>query len=202
MKEKLLGLLSATIFRILGLSYRYNLVFKNDEDKSLYKRLIHNKKPDIHTNCVIAFFHQDEFCLLPHYVNKNFALMVSKSKDGEIMSTAMKVMGHIPVRGSSSKGAVAALLACIKKVREGYSTAVAVDGPRGPIYRVKDGVIAISKKLNRPIIPMRAKPYNAWHFEKAWNKARVAKPFSKIDIIIGDIKMYEKNELETKLNSL
>jgi len=202
MKQKLLGFLAAIIFKILKLTYRYELSFKNDSDKELFFAFINSKKPDINTNCVFAFFHQDELCLLPYFMNKKISLLVSLSKDGQIMAEATKRMGCIPVRGSSSRGAVAGLIASIKKVREGYSNAIAVDGPRGPIYKVKEGVIAISDKTQRPIVPLRAHPSKAKVFEKAWNKARLAYPFSKIVISIGNIQNYSSDQLETEILSL
>ena len=202
MKQKILGTLAAIIFKILKLTYRYELNFKNDTDKKLFFAFINSKKPDINTNCVFAFFHQDELCLLPYFMNKKISLLVSLSKDGQIMAEATRRMGCIPVRGSSSRGAVAGLIASIKKVKEGYSNAIAVDGPRGPIYKVKEGVIAISDKTNRPIVPLRAHPKKAKIFDKAWNKARLAYPFSKIMISIGPIQSYNKDELEATLNKL
>ncbi len=202
MKQKLIGLVAAYIFKILRLTYRYELIFKKESDKDLFKRLIHTKKPDINNNAVIAFFHQDELCMLPYFMHKKISILVSLSKDGQIMTEATTRMGYIPVRGSSSRGAVAGLIASIKKVKDGYSNAIAVDGPKGPIYKVKDGVVAISKKTQRPIIPLRSYPSKAKTFENAWNKAKLAYPFSKIEIIVGEIKMYEKEDLEIMLQSL
>lgn len=202
MKQKILGFIATIIFKILKLTYRYELSFINETDKKLFFTFINSKKPDINTNCVFAFFHQDELCLLPYFMNKKISLLVSLSKDGQIMAEATKRMGCIPVRGSSSRGAVAGLIACIKKVKEGYSNAIAVDGPRGPIYEVKEGVIAISDKTQRPIVPLRAHPKRAKIFDKAWNKARLAYPFSKIEISIGPIQKYSREELEITLGSL
>lgn len=202
MKQKILGSIASLLFKLLKFTYKYELIFKKDSDKDLFNSIINTKKPDINTNAVIAFFHQDELCMLPYFINKDISILVSLSKDGQIMTEATQRMGFIPVRGSSSRGAVAGLIASIKKVREGYSNAIAVDGPKGPIYKVKDGVIAISDKTNRPIIPLRGYPNKAKIFDKAWNKARLAYPFSKIQIRVGEIKSYTKEELELALQSL
>ena len=80
--------------------------------------------------------------------------------------------------------------------------ALAVDGPRGPIYKVKEGICAISKKTNTPIIPLCAKPKNVKIFEKSWNKAKLALPFTKIEIHFGEFKVYSTEELEMELIQL
>lgn len=185
--------------KLIRLTCRYRLVFEDNSDEeyfwSVYKRKNNNQY-------VLAFFHQDELCLIPYFQKTKLGVLVSLSKDGSLMSQLASKLGYITARGSSSRGAVAGLLAAIKKVKEGYSFSMAVDGPRGPIFKVKEGVIAISKKTNVPILPVRAKTYKAKTFDKSWNKAKLPLPFSKIELRIGKIKFYETKELEEKLNAL
>jgi len=202
MKQETLGLIASILMRLLRLTYRYNLHFKNEEHKALYLKLLNAKKPDPKQNFLIGFFHQDELSLIPYYKNSNISVLISKSKDGEIMSQASIRLGYLPIRGSSSRSAIAGLLGCIKSVRKGNNLAMAVDGPRGPIHKVKDGLCAVSKKTDRPIIPVRAFVHNAKIFKNSWSQARFPKPFTKIDFFIGDIRVYETIELEQELLSL
>lgn len=130
------------------------------------------------------------------------AVLVSLSKDGELMKRIAEKLGFATVRGSSSKGAARGLLAAIKKVREGYHFAIAVDGPRGPIYKVKEGLPAISRKTEIPIIPVRAFPSRAKIFRKSWNQAKLPMPFSTIELRFGNIAVYESVELEKELSKL
>ena len=130
------------------------------------------------------------------------AVLVSLSKDGEIMKGVVEKLGLSTVRGSSSKGAARGLLAAIKKVKEGYHFAIAVDGPRGPIYKVKEGLPAISRKTEVPILPARAYPSRAKIFEKSWNKAKLPMPFSTIEIRFGKMEIYDGAELEKQLLAL
>lgn len=194
MKAYLLGKIASILFKLLGLTFRYKLVFQNPEDQ--------NKINDNH-HYIFAFFHQDELCLINFFKNKNFAGMVSWSKDGEIMSNVVRSFGYTPIRGSSSKGAARALLSCIKAVKSGHGLAHAVDGPRGPIYKVKEGVIAIQNKADVKILPVRAYPSHAKIFEKSWNKAKFPKPFSTIELRFGELKKYDSAEkIEQTLTSL
>jgi lysophospholipid acyltransferase (LPLAT)-like uncharacterized protein len=60
----------------------------------------------------------------------------------------------------------------------------------------------MSEKSNRPIFPCRAFPHRYYCFEKAWNKAKLPLPFTKINIVFGNAKIYSSEELGEALNSL
>jgi lysophospholipid acyltransferase (LPLAT)-like uncharacterized protein len=79
---------------------------------------------------------------------------------------------------------------------------MAVDGPKGPIYRTKEGIIRLSQKSGRPIFPFRAWPERFILFRKAWNQARLPLPFSRIHIMVGPAAMYSREELDDALNAL
>jgi len=202
MKQKILGFIAFLIVRLIGMTLKINTHFKSDADKKLFLRYFNEKKPTIETRYLLAFFHQDELCLLNYFRNRNMSVLISTSKDGEIMTNAAKLLGYKPVRGSSSKKAVSGLIAAIRKVRDGYKMAFAVDGPRGPIFEVKDGICAVSKKTVTKIIPIRAVSSKTKIFEKSWNQAKFPLPFSTIDMFFGEIKMYEREELQKELLSL
>ncbi len=90
----------------------------------------------------------------------------------------------------------------MRKVIEGNKLTIAVDGPRGPIYKVKDGITAVSEKAQRPIVPIRGYPMWKIVFKKSWNKATLPLPFTKIKLKIGKINFYNTHSLEVKMLSL
>lgn len=184
------------------MTLRVRLHFPDKNTEIEFLKRFHNKNPKPGENYLLAFFHQDELCLLHHWRNRNMGVLVSISKDGEIINNVAKILGYKSVRGSSSRRAVSGLIAAIKRVRAGQSMAFAVDGPRGPIYKVKDGICAVSNKTNTPIIPVRARASRRKIFEKSWNKAKFPYPFSRIDLYFGEMKTYEKPELESRLLDL
>ncbi len=141
------------------------------------KNLLINKKPFI-----LAHWHGDELALI-HVVSRyKIATMVSLSKDGEMMDRLVKLLGGITSRGSSSKGGVSALKGLIKLLKNGRNTSVAVDGPRGPIYKVKPGVFEISKLTKAPIFWCGVVVDRQFVSTKSWNKAILPKPFARIYI--------------------
>lgn len=109
-------------------------------------------------------------------------MIVSASKDGEYVATACKHYGHYPVRGSSHRGGVKALIEMIKVLKtKPLNGAITVDGPKGPAFEVKKGIIDIAKKSHRPIIALSCYPEKYWEF-KSWDRFRLPKPFSRIII--------------------
>jgi lysophospholipid acyltransferase (LPLAT)-like uncharacterized protein len=199
--QQLAGLLAGFLFKIYSSTFRYHLHFEDEADRRILFRDLETKEPSL-TNLIYACYHQDDLSCLPFFSDKKICIMISQSKDGQILSSAVEYMGYQTVRGSSHRGAVAGLLAGIKKVREGHKMTIAVDGPRGPIYKVKEGITALSQKSGRPIAPVVAHPRNKYIFEKSWNKASLPLPCARIDLFLGKIKDYSRDELQEKMSSL
>ena len=137
-------------------------------------------------NYIVAHFHQDELALIKTRANSNFCVMTSPSTDGKMMKKLLSLMGYECVEGSSSKGGAKALIEMIRTLNsKKYNAVIAVDGPRGPIYKVKDGVCSLAKNTECPILPVGVKIDKAFVFKKSWNKALLPKPFSTVRILFG-----------------
>jgi lysophospholipid acyltransferase (LPLAT)-like uncharacterized protein len=112
---------------------------------------------------------------------KPIAIIVSLSKDGDIISNIIKILGWHPIRGSSSRGGANALQQIKELAGSGYSLGHIVDGPKGPFGEVKPGIIALAKASGMPILPTIISAENKWIFG-SWDKFIIPKPFSKIII--------------------
>ncbi|MBC2851509.1 lysophospholipid acyltransferase family protein [Cetobacterium sp. 8H] len=119
-------------------------------------------------------------------ISENKAVLASPSKDGELISVPLEKMGFTIVRGSSGKDSIKSVLKLIKLVKDGYSAGTPLDGPKGPIYQVKPGMIYLAQKSEKAILPVGVAFSDKWTFEKAWDKFQMPKPFSKMVCIIGD----------------
>lgn len=133
---------------------------------------------------VFGFWHGEQFFLIPYFANQKIGIMVSLSRDGERQAKFLSSMGYNPVRGSSSRGAVSGLIELINYVREGGWAGFALDGPKGPIFEPKPGIIKLSYKTGAKIIPLRVYSFKKWVLNKAWDKYFIPKPFSKVKISI------------------
>jgi lysophospholipid acyltransferase (LPLAT)-like uncharacterized protein len=201
-KQRFLGHVASFLYRLYSATFRYRIHGEDPDELAHSLAALDRKEPDPDHCYVCAFWHQDELALLPYFGNRNIVAMVSDSKDGTIMATALENFGYLTTRGSSSKGGVKAFVASMRMIRKGYNFTAAVDGPRGPIYKTKEGIIRLSEKTGRPILPFRAWPERSLTFWKAWNKARLPLPFSKIHIVVGKPAMYTRDETDEALNSL
>lgn len=68
---------------------------------------------------------------------------------------------------------------------DGLPGAVTVDGPKGPAKKVKPGIIVMAQKANIPIVPYAPLARSFWEFN-SWDKFRLPKPFSLIDVYYGE----------------
>lgn len=202
LQQKIAGLLAGFLYKAYAATYRYQIEFEDESDKKIFYQDFGIRGPNPGKNLIYACFHQDDLTCLPYFGGQNITILISQSKDGQILATASEYLGYKTVRGSSHRGGVAGLLAGMRKVQEGYSMTIAVDGPKGPIYKVKEGITAVSDKSQRPIVPVRGFPVKKKVFEKSWNKATLPMPFTKIKLKIGKIGFYTTEELEAKMKTL
>lgn len=110
--------------------------------------------------------------------------MSSTSRDGILQASILKKFKYEIISGSSAKSPVRALIGSIQKMRMGYNVGFAVDGPTGPLYKVKPGAIYLAKKMQVPIIPISFSA-NPAIILKSWDKYLLPKPFAKSAIIFG-----------------
>lgn len=115
--------------------------------------------------------------------------MVSRSADGQIVVPALRISGHVPIRGSSGsrdKGGASALQALIQHVRGGRPAMLAVDGPRGPRGKVQKGIGLLARKTETAVLAVVAIPSHRWILTKTWDRIQIPCPFSKIDYYFSE----------------
>lgn len=141
---------------------------------------------------ILAHWHGDELAVL--FLVKYFGLatMTSTSKDGELINHVIHKFGGKTSRGSSTRGGVSALKGLIKLCKQGNPTSVAVDGPKGPIYKVKPGVFEISRLTGTRIFSIGTCVKRKLVSEKSWNKAYIPKPFAKVIVTFKPYKTITK----------
>ena len=163
-------------------------------------------------NYVVAFWHGT--MLLPWFLhrNKNLSALISKSKDGDLLTKILKSWKYTVVRGSSNKGGDIALGIMVDYARNKVSVAVTPDGPRGPGHKMKAGALITAKKSGIPLVLVGV-GYKKKRILKSWDKFQVPKFFSAAKTIYAgpfyiskDLNYNETNELilkyEKQLNEL
>lgn len=133
---------------------------------------------------LLCTWHQQFFSGIRYFQNYNIykpSIMISESRDGEIVAGLANRAGWYPVRGSSSRSGRNALKSMIAKLKETRLACHIVDGPTGPFGKVKAGVIRLAHVTDAVIVPFNVSAENAWKF-RSWDKFILAKPFSKVSI--------------------
>lgn len=146
-------------------------------------------------NGILITWHRAAIFCLAHFGHYRPAVMISRSNDGEILARFLEVMGGVPVRGSSSAGGMAGLREMARYLQSGtrrYAATVA-DGPRGPRYVAKDGLIRLSSHTGLPLAPLMWSADRCWVLKNTWDKTAIPKPLAKVVIAIGPPRSYLPN---------
>lgn len=180
MLNKIIAKILYFLLRVLKFTYRFHFIDATNKEKA--KSLGPNR------TYIFAIWHQNLVGGILAHSNPGdkFTMIISESKDGELVAVTCEQFGHEPARGSSTRGGPKALVEMVKKLKKGIPGALTVDGPKGPKYQVKFGVIEMAKLAECPIVPYNAYATKFWTFEKSWDQFRFPKPFSTIYVVIGD----------------
>ncbi len=116
--------------------------------------------------------------------DRNFAVLTSRSQDGEFIARVIRRFGYLPVRGSSSRGGQRGLLELHSFVTKGGGAAFTIDGPRGPRYVAKRGPVLLARTTGVPITAFYVAMDNAWVL-KTWDAMMIPKPFSRAYIRVA-----------------
>ncbi|MCK5780680.1 MAG: lysophospholipid acyltransferase family protein [Psychrilyobacter sp.] len=171
-KYKIIGSLIYYIMKLLSKTYRVEKIVSDGvaEENAVYVSW-HNKIIPI--------------TVILNKLKKKAAL-ASPSKDGELISVPLRKFGYKVVRGSSGRDGIKGLLQMVKLLKDGYVVGTPVDGPKGPMYKMKPGMLYLAQKSGKPVIPIGAAAGKKWVLRKTWDKMEIPKPFSKIVCILGD----------------
>ena len=141
---------------------------------------------------ILAFWHGT--MLLPWYLhrNQNFASLISKSKDGDLLSKILRKWEYEVIRGSSSTGGDIALAIMVDYAKNNYSISVTPDGPRGPMFKMKAGAVITAKKSGLPLI-LAGVGFMKKRNLNSWDKFNIPKFFSRAQIIYSEPIYVDKN---------
>jgi lysophospholipid acyltransferase (LPLAT)-like uncharacterized protein len=128
---------------------------------------------------VCALWHQRIFFMLQEHMSRHPIVMVSQSKDGEIIARVMHRLGYALARGSSSRGGKEALDEVIDFIRAGGYTGMVADGPRGPARVLKMGSVIAARETGTPLCGVTAVA-SKHRFARSWDRTEIPMPFSTI----------------------
>jgi lysophospholipid acyltransferase (LPLAT)-like uncharacterized protein len=117
--------------------------------------------------------------------DRSIRVLISRNRDGQHITDVIRRFGYEAIRGSSSRGGMAALKALVRCLRDTGSVGITPDGPRGPRHVVQDGVIYVAAVSGAPLIPISASATRGWRM-RSWDRFLVPKPFARVSVHLGD----------------
>lgn len=162
------------VVRLLGATWRYEVV----RDPA-YAAAESSREP-----LVYAFWHS---AILPMAVlrrDEGIAVLVSRHRDGELITRVIEGLGYVTARGSSTRGGDAGVREMLAWAERGRHLAVTPDGPRGPREQAKDGVVYLTERSRRRLVPIAVAARSVWVL-RSWDGFRIPKPFARVRVAYG-----------------
>ena len=129
---------------------------------------------------IYAFWHQSLLACAHRFRNKDIAILISPSFDGELIARTVELLGFRAVRGSSTRSGATALRGMAEAYAQGHRCAITADGPRGPAMVAKPGAAQLAALVDAPWVgTFYALPLSAWTLN-TWDKFLIPKPFSRV----------------------
>lgn len=151
----------------LGWTYRYRV-----------DGLEHLQAARLAGHPIHAFWHGRILPGAIYFKRQGIVVITSENFDGEWIARIITKLGYATARGSSSRGALKAMLQLVRDIRQ-KPVAFTLDGPRGPARVAQPGAVWLSKATGNPIIPFHLEADRSWSLN-SWDRTQVPKPFSTI----------------------
>lgn len=136
-------------------------------------------------NVIVAFWHNRLLMMPLLAAGVPVSIMVSQHRDGDIATRALAPLGIRTVRGSSTRGGVSGFRGLVEAYRRGDTLAVIPDGPRGPLYEAKPGVIRLGKATGATIFPVSC-AVSRFIRLRSWDQLVIPVPFSRVAFLTGE----------------
>jgi lysophospholipid acyltransferase (LPLAT)-like uncharacterized protein len=193
--KRFLAWLSSLVIHLIGSTLRMTV-----EDRG------HILDQPEHPPVIIAFWHNRTALMAyfyEHYCRGRTALtFISRSRDGQFMTDVAARFGIKAIRGSSSRHGTSAMLAAIRAASDqNVDLVITPDGPRGPRYQIRPGLIRLAQATQRPIV---AVTYQLkWkHLLNSWDRFHVPFPFSICHLITGEPIFVPENASDAELAAI
>lgn len=184
------------LFRLLWWSYRKQYVIGDD----VRARLV----ADGQTYAPV-YWHQHTFCclnMMRDWLRDGFraGFIISASVDGDVPARIARSWGGTVVRGSAKQTSALAMRDIQRVMKDGVSIVSAADGPLGPCYEFKAGVVLMARIGGAPIVPMSCAADRAWYLRR-WDSFMLPKPFARVALAVGEPLPMAKNTPMTELEN-
>jgi lysophospholipid acyltransferase (LPLAT)-like uncharacterized protein len=182
--QALLAVLVAGYIRLVFATGRWRIVAAEEA-----RQLVDRRQP-----CIGAFWH-GRLLMIPclwramlRQAGREDLLahsLISRHRDGEVIARTMDRLGFGAVRGSTTRGAAAAMRRILETLENGEYVALAPDGPRGPRMRAQIGAVFLASRAGCPIIPVTFSA-SRMRVLDSWDRFALPFPFARGEFVWGE----------------
>ncbi len=180
------GWITGVLLRLLGATWRVEILGHDPRSTGATDDAIGRSVETPRRGHLAALFHESMLPCAWFFRDRRYSVAVSRSRDGELIRSTLLALGYQePARGSSSRGGSAALRGLMRRLKEGTTVSVLVDGPRGPARVSKTGIISLSRLTETPIQPVAFSARPALRLG-SWDQTLVPLPFARVVCAFGE----------------
>lgn len=180
-REVAIGILGSLLLRTLNATLRWRRIGFDGQEANWAEQ--HPR--------ILSFWHGRQLMMPWSYLvagspgkSRPMSVLISQHADGRMIARIMKFLRIDSVAGSSTRGGREALFALIRAVEAGSHLSLTPDGPKGPRYKLKEGILRIAQRSGAPIHPITYSAEKRWQF-KSWDGMILPKPFSRAVMIMS-----------------
>jgi lysophospholipid acyltransferase (LPLAT)-like uncharacterized protein len=159
---------------------------------------------------IVGVWHGQHILLPAIPIGLTASVMISRSLDGEITARVAEHFGSRAIRASGgrnakhtlSKGALKGFLDMKAALERGENVLQTADIPKGTARRAGRGIITLSQKSGRIILPMAVASSRRWLLPKSWDRTTINLPFGKSAIVVGKALSVPQNADDEMLEAL
>lgn len=140
-------------------------------------------RPDSAGRFIYTFWHENLLLPAQRFAGVDVCALVSQHADGELIAGVCRRLGFAVVRGSTSRGGVAAVRQLLQAGRHKH-LAVTPDGPRGPRRQAQPGVVYLASQLRIPIVPVGFGYRRCWRL-RSWDRLVLPRLRSTATCVFG-----------------
>jgi len=144
-------------------------------------------------NVILVFWHDQLLMMGKGYRGPGIKILISASKDGELIARTINRQGFGTIRGSSTRGGSAAFREMVAQAREPVDLGLTPDGPKGPRHEVKEGVAALARLTGRPVVPL-AFVASRGHRFASWDRFLLPYPWAHTVFRYGEPMVWQAGE--------
>jgi lysophospholipid acyltransferase (LPLAT)-like uncharacterized protein len=185
-----IGALGYPLIAALGRTFRWL-----EEGREHLERIERDGRPPI-----FAFWHGRILPSTVYFQRRGIIVITSENFDGEWIARIIGRFGYGTARGSSSRGAVRALVQLKRDMAAGRAAAFPLDGPRGPAMKAQPGAVWLAKATGNPIVPFHMEASRFWT-ARSWDRAQVPKPFSRIAVCLAEPQLVPADADDNRLEA-